>query len=226
MLHNRTCNTCADACRYVFTRVPSSSTGSPQQGSTSKKRAREEAAPTSPASKRHQSPPAAPAPAVDAGALQKLRKSNDVRIHPMRISVCLYASITIAECLPASVSRVVCRHAEGTLRHIHVFSMGSGEVWFGNVQELRKKLQEERQAKEAAMTKAQTFAAEVHIQQAAAAQSADKALAEVRNFPSQAYNSKQCCRQKYAVISLVHISSHIVLQLYHAHSDITAHVKE
>ncbi len=94
----------AAACRYIFTRVPSSSTGSPQQGSTSKKRARDEAAPTSPASKRHQSPPVGPAPAVDAGALQKLRKSNDVMLHPMRVPLCLCSSVTLASDLCAAVS--------------------------------------------------------------------------------------------------------------------------
>ena len=96
MLHDYTCNMRADVCRYVFTRVPSSSTGSPQQGSTSKKRDRDEAAPTSPANKRHQSSPVQPAPAVDAGALQKLRKSNDVRLYHMRVPASLCASVTAA----------------------------------------------------------------------------------------------------------------------------------
>ena len=74
------------------------------------------------------------------------------------------------------------------------------------MQDLRKKLQEERQAKEAAITKAQTFAAEAHNQQAAAAQSADHALAQVRNPPSSACKLRAVLHTEACSCEVLYIS--------------------
>ena len=52
-------------------------------------------------------------------------------------------------------------------------------VGLPDVQDYRRKLQEERQATEAAKARVQELEAQMHDQQAAAAQSADSALVEV-----------------------------------------------
>ena len=81
------------------------------------------------------------------------------------------------------------------------------------MQDYRRRLQDERQATEAARARVQELEIQVHDQEAAAAQSAHSALAEVRSLHAPKSTTTQSCRQTCATVPLVlNIGQHDVTQ--------------